>query len=288
VIGWTIGLGGVSLLAGSICSYFVWLQLHSFFERTAKKKRWGVKKEATERIPIQPILIGVLERLFFTILVAFEVSGVASGLTTWIVVKMVSGWNRYAGGDETWRRMLAFNGLINTLVSLLFAIIGGLIANGTIPLIYGNCQVALRAEPPFPLGFQPRDNGDAMDDTEQALKALEFFKDWSNYLLVTTVAALGWASTEKASLTSARAKQLCIWLFVFSIACGIFTLAMIPLVAQQTDGMRSIFSEGVTFNLLWLWFEVGPITLKWVCWPQHLFFMFGVIVYAWGTSKRPA
>ena len=30
---------------------------------------------------------------------------------------------------------------------------------------------------------------------EQQLKALEFFKDWSNYLLVTTVAALGWVAS---------------------------------------------------------------------------------------------
>ena len=126
-----------------------------------------------------------------------------------------------------------------------------------------------------------------MDDLEQALKALEFFKDWSNYLLVTTVAALGWASTEKAVLASATSKKLCIWFLVFSIVCGIFTLALIPLVAQQTDGTESIFLEGVTFYLLWLWWEVGPVTLKYVCWPQHLFFILGMIAYAWGTRKKP-
>ena len=47
---------------------------------------------------------------------------------------MVSGWNRYTGSDDTWRRMLAFNALITNLVSLLFAVLGGLIANGTIKL----------------------------------------------------------------------------------------------------------------------------------------------------------
>jgi len=30
--------------------------------------------------------------------------------------------------------------------------------------------------------------------TQATTKALEFFKDWSNYLLVTTVAALGWVA----------------------------------------------------------------------------------------------
>jgi hypothetical protein len=131
VAGWLVGLLGVSLLLGSVCSYVVWDQLRRFFARTAQRQDWQVG-QAAGRIPVQPILIGVLERLFFTILIAFNVSGVAAGLGTWILVKMVSGWNRLAGGDEVWRRMLAFNGLINNLVSLLFAIIGGLIANGTI------------------------------------------------------------------------------------------------------------------------------------------------------------
>ena len=38
------------------------------------------------------------------------------------------------GGNETWRRVLSFNALINSLVSLLFAVLGGLIANGNISL----------------------------------------------------------------------------------------------------------------------------------------------------------
>ena len=33
---------------------------------------------------------------------------------------------------------------------------------------------------------------------EQHLKALDSFKDWSNYLLVTTVAALGWTAGKDA------------------------------------------------------------------------------------------
>jgi hypothetical protein len=32
----------------------------------------------------------------------------------------------------------------------------------------------------------------------QKLKALDAFKDWTNYLLVTTVAALGWAARKDA------------------------------------------------------------------------------------------
>jgi hypothetical protein len=37
-----------------------------------------------------------------------------------------------------------------------------------------------------------------MQPTEQKLKALDAFKDWSNYLLITTVAALGWTASKDA------------------------------------------------------------------------------------------
>lgn len=100
VAGWLVGLVGVSLLLGSLCSYVVWEQLRRFFLRTAQRLNWQVPDQAAGRIPVQPILIGLLERLFFTILIAFNVSGVAAGIATWILVKMVSGWNRLAGGDE--------------------------------------------------------------------------------------------------------------------------------------------------------------------------------------------
>jgi hypothetical protein len=64
-------------------------------------------------------------------------------------------------------------------------------------------------------------------------KALEFFKDWSNYLLVTTVAALGWVASGTTIFTSHSVKPWCVWLFALSVVFGIFTLALIPLVQEQ-------------------------------------------------------
>ena len=43
------------------------------------------------RIP--PSLTGHLERFFFTIVVAFDVSGAVPGMMTWIVAKMAANWN---------------------------------------------------------------------------------------------------------------------------------------------------------------------------------------------------
>ena len=36
------------------------------------------------------------------------------------------------------------------------------------------------------------------------LKALEFFKDWTNYLLVTTVAAVGWLGVKEGIIRVSR------------------------------------------------------------------------------------
>lgn len=134
LVGWLIGLLGVSLILGSLFSWLTWCGLRKFFDSIVSRKGWDVPEEENERVPIQPVLTGILERLFFTILIAFNIPGVAGGLFTWIVVKMVSGWNRMTGGNETWRRVLSFNALINSLVSLFFAVLGGLIANGNISL----------------------------------------------------------------------------------------------------------------------------------------------------------
>ena len=34
-------------------------------------------------------------------------------------------------------------------------------------------------------------------DVQQLIASLGFFKDWTNYFLVTTVAALGWIATKR-------------------------------------------------------------------------------------------
>ena len=86
----------------------------------------------------------------------------------------------------------------------------------------------------------------AIDSIEQKLKALEAFKDWSNYLLVTTVAALGWVSTKDAPHFSRRWIRLwCIWSFASSVFLAILTLALIPHIAELIDGSKSTTCTGM-------------------------------------------
>ena len=86
-------------------------------------------------------LLGIIEQLFFMVLVAADVSGVATGMMTWILIKMVSNWNLISQGAppkipilyeksdirKARLRRLGYSGMLGTLVSLFFASLGGLI-----------------------------------------------------------------------------------------------------------------------------------------------------------------
>ena len=120
---------------------------------------------------------------------------------------------------------------------------------------------------------------------DQALEALKSFKDWSNYLLVTSVAALGWVATRNADLPE--------WAFVMTVALlagsvvfAIFTLAFIPLAAEKTDAAHSFYSAKPEFRPIPLLPKVNTLTIKWVCWPQHVLFIFGIVTFAVGSIQR--
>ena len=78
-----------------------------------------------------PISIGVVENLFFTIGVAFNLSGVMVAMVAWMGAKMAAHW----GKESQEHRVLnivtvRFLVLVGTMISLLFAMIGGLICAG--------------------------------------------------------------------------------------------------------------------------------------------------------------
>ena len=84
---------------------------------------------------VPPLITGTAERLFFTLIVAFGVSGAAVAMVAWIALKMVaSGSDRIRRAAEVNAELLAFEfaGLLGNLSSMFFALVGGLI-----------CRVAL-------------------------------------------------------------------------------------------------------------------------------------------------
>src|SRR5437868_412588 len=112
---------------------------------------------------------------------------------------------------------------------------------------------------------------------DQKLKALDQFKDWSNYLLVTTVAALGWVSVDVVS-TWPVLKAFILASLAVSVVFAMLTLALIPLIAHDlTDDNRSIYFTPGRFRLEPVLKGEHSLRLKWVCFPQHVFFLLAIV-----------
>ena len=78
-----------------------------------------------------PISIGVVENLFFTIGVAFHLSGVMVAMVAWMGAKMAAHWGRESQEHGVSNiATVRFLMLVGTMISLLFAMIGGLICAG--------------------------------------------------------------------------------------------------------------------------------------------------------------
>jgi hypothetical protein len=75
-----------------------------------------------------PISLGVAENLFFTIGVAFDLSGVIVGMVTWMAAKMAAHWGKESQEYRVTNiETVRFTVLMGTMISLLFSMIGGLI-----------------------------------------------------------------------------------------------------------------------------------------------------------------
>src|SRR6478735_2735214 len=118
----------------------------------------------------------------------------------------------------------------------------------------------------------------------QGLQALGFFKDWTNYLLVTTVAALGWIATKPVVGFPPWLLALTIACFGLSIVFAILTLALIPIVGEKYESKTtSIYDVDAPFKTFWLWGKTRHSRLKVPCWPQHVFFLAGIILFCVGS-----
>ena len=78
-------------------------------------------------------LMGLVERTFFVLIIAFEVSGAAPAMIAWIALKTAINWQRRGIGDElvSWIRETQAS-VLTSLVSMLMALPGGLICRGII------------------------------------------------------------------------------------------------------------------------------------------------------------
>jgi hypothetical protein len=116
---WPAGLF-VSLVFGGIVT--------QYYARKVKKLIGD--EDPNYRILI-PLSIGVVESLFFTIGVAFNLSGVMIGMVAWMGAKMAAHWGKESQEHQVSNIVtVRFLVLVGTMLSLLFAMIGGLICAG--------------------------------------------------------------------------------------------------------------------------------------------------------------
>lgn len=82
-------------------------------------------------------LTGVTERLFFTVLIGVNVTGAPAAMVGWLALKLATNWNHPDWKDKADARTFALSALLAGLVSMIFALIGGLICAGE--LSFGIC-----------------------------------------------------------------------------------------------------------------------------------------------------
>jgi hypothetical protein len=118
----------VGLLVALVVGHFaveVFLQL--------LRRRMGLDTiQRPGRVPRR--LTGFLERLVFTLFVAFQVEGAGPAMIGWLAVKLAANWDRPPPepDPEDRRSRYAFSALVAGLFSMLFALMGGLIARGVV------------------------------------------------------------------------------------------------------------------------------------------------------------
>jgi hypothetical protein len=138
---WLVGLL-VSLVLGSI---FIWFFLLIVRRDLPEEKPPAAgaqpdQKPTAVEAQIRGVpasITGMVERLFFTVLVAMDASGVPTAMVAWIGVKMAANWNRPGRGDSSEVRVWAISALLAGLISMLFAYIGGWICSGVIGIGFG-------------------------------------------------------------------------------------------------------------------------------------------------------
>ena len=125
---WIAGLFVSVVIGGAV----TWL----FLKLLRQHMRLEKEDKDPDTRPVPPWLLGMLERLFFTVVIAFQVPGAAVAMMVWLTVKMAVNWNRPQapsnGEDWTRRSRRAMSALLAGLVAMGFALIGGLIVRGEI------------------------------------------------------------------------------------------------------------------------------------------------------------
>lgn len=132
---WFFGLGIFALGLGWLYTWLFLKGIRSYIETKAVGRN-EIESYNENMVPLDvpSWLIGFTERTFFVILVAFDFSAATVAMIAWLTVKMLYNWNilLFDSKKNITVRSLAFSALLANLISMFFALIGGLICGGKI------------------------------------------------------------------------------------------------------------------------------------------------------------
>jgi hypothetical protein len=115
------------------------------------------------------------------------------------------------------------------------------------------------------------------EPSESQTKALEFVNSASTYVLLATIALLGWVASG-VEFTSEGLRLGSMACLTLSAIFGIATLALVPLVQEARRPGQSNFDVEPRFLL----FGRRSARLKGLLLPQYLFLLAGLILYVIG------
>ncbi len=124
---WAIGMT-LSVIVGALTTWAFLTALRRYLRLEKDSEGNGDSR------PVPPWLTGVLERAFFSVIVALNTSGAAIAMIGWLTLKMVTNWNRPGGSRDVQQIRGAFSALLAGLVPMLFAAVGGVICRGSPPV----------------------------------------------------------------------------------------------------------------------------------------------------------
>jgi hypothetical protein len=122
---WGIALVGIAVIVGWIGTGMFVCVLNLFLP-----SRQDSQAPPWQGVPnwLSGPLTGIVERIFFAVVVATGLSGSAIAMVAWTALKGAVYWNAF--GREF--KAHVFVGLLGSLVSMLFAVLAGFVCNGTL------------------------------------------------------------------------------------------------------------------------------------------------------------
>ena len=132
-IRWVIGLAFALILGHFVTDLFVDLMTKRHFRRNPLDEAKYPKKDE-----FMAIWTGTLERFFFVLLIAFSVTATATAMVGWIAIKMTPNWAILKRGKS-----FAFISLLGNVVSMTFALLGGLVCSGEVWWCFTNRRLTM-------------------------------------------------------------------------------------------------------------------------------------------------